>query len=671
MATKKKMLQAAAGQAGAGGAGLDITEVFSTYLYDGTGSAQTITNGIDLSGEGGLVWLKDRGDTTPHTIHTTDIGALNYLVPHYIAGNNAGVAGYGLTAFNSDGFSLGTDYEGENGSGDSYASWTFRKAPKFFDCVQYTGTGSFQNISHNLGSVPGMIVVKKTNGTGDWLVYHRRAHIGQTYQPLPERKYLLLNGSGSVSHGSGLMWGDTPPTDTVFSVSTDTYSNNNGDTYVAYVFAHNNGDGGFGPSGDQDIIKCGSFPWGSTSGTEVNLGFEPQWILFKAADQAGKNWFIFDAMRGIVTGGLSGDGDAALFPNTSGAENVNTWGVDLTPTGFIAYGNNIASSGNIIYMAIRRGPLAQPESGTEVFKVDAEDSASFNNPPLYVSGFPVDFALRKQTNSGANWAAVSRLTGTKWLRTNDTSAEDTVASYEFDFMDGWSSDAGWNAAIYSWMWKRAPGFCDVVAYSGNSTAGRTVSHNLGVAPEMMWVKKRSGGTARGWYVYHTGNYAQGAGNGAAYGFNLLDTTDAYTDADYAWNETEPTDSSFTLGFIGTNDNGNDYIAYLFATLPGVSKVGSYTGNGSSQTIDCGFTSGARFVLIKRTDSTGDWYVWDTARGIVAGNDFRLELNTTDAQNENLDEIDPQSSGFIVNAVGGGQSSRINDSGNEFIFYAIA
>jgi cytochrome c peroxidase len=87
--------------------------------------------------------------------------------------------------------------------------------------------------------------------------------------------------------------------------------------------------------------------------------------------------------------------------------------------------------------------------------------------------------------------------------------------------------------------------------------------------------------------------------------------------------TAQTEDYMTLGFGGTstNESGKNYIAYLFATLPGVSKVGSYTGNGSSQTIDCGFTSGARFVLIKRTDNSNwSWYVYDTARGIVAGND---------------------------------------------------
>jgi hypothetical protein len=130
---------------------------------------------------------------------------------------------------------------------------------------------------------------------------------------------------------------------------------------------------------------------------------------------------------------------------------------------------------------------------------------------------------------------------------------------------------------------------------------------------------------------------------------------------------------FTLGIdTETNQSSGDYIAYLFASLDGISKVGSYTGTGGTdQTIDCGFTTGARFVMIKRADGTGGWYFWDTARGIVAGDDARLDLNTTDEQNENVDEIDPHASGFIVKDASGGQSAQINGNNDSYIFYAIA
>ena len=137
MATKKKLLQAAAGNAG--GAGLDVDEVFSTYLYDGTSSAQTITNGIDLDGEGGLVWMKNRTSSSySHALQHTTIANGGYLSSNNTNAFQA-AANNGISAFNSNGFTFDTgNWEEFNNSSHDYASWTFRKAPKFFDVVTYT-----------------------------------------------------------------------------------------------------------------------------------------------------------------------------------------------------------------------------------------------------------------------------------------------------------------------------------------------------------------------------------------------------------------------------------------------------------------------------------------------------------------------------------------------------
>jgi hypothetical protein len=210
-----------------------------------------------------------------------------------------------------------------------------------------------------------------------------------------------------------------------------------------------------------------------------------------------------------------------------------------------------------------------------------------------------------------------------------------------------------------WNFRRAPGFFDEVCYTGTGVA-RTVSHNLGVAPELMIVKRRSG-TATNWRVYAA---ALGATK-----YLALDLTDAQATNTIVWNDTAPTSSVFTVGVAGAvNSSGDTFVNYLFASCPGVSKVGSYTGNGSSQTINCGFAAGARFVMIKRTDSTGDWYVWDTARGIVAGNDPHLSLNTTAAEVTTDDTIDTDSTGFVVNQV---SATNVNVSSATYIYLAIA
>jgi hypothetical protein len=117
-----------------------------------------------------------------------------------------------------------------------------------------------------------------------------------------------------------------------------------------------------------------------------------------------------------------------------------------------------------------------------------------------------------------------------------------------------------------------------------------------------------------------------------------------------------------------NVSGSTYIAYLFATLDGVSKVGSYTGTGADLNVDCGFSAGARFILIKRADSTGDWYYWDSVRGIAVGNDPYLLLNSTAVEVTGTDYIDPLSSGFTVTS---SAPAALNASGGTYIFLAIA
>jgi hypothetical protein len=217
--------------------------------------------------------------------------------------------------------------------------------------------------------------------------------------------------------------------------------------------------------------------------------------------------------------------------------------------------------------------------------------------------------------------------------------------------------------VVNWQFGRAPGFFDEVCYTGNGST-QNVTHNLGVAPELLIVKERGDDTG-GWLTYFSG---------FGVGFYLqLQTTAARvaTTSIDPWNNASPamTSTTFSVGqYDDTNGSGDTYVAYLFATCPGVSKVGSYTGTAATQTINCGFTGGARFVLIKRTDSTGDWYVWDSARGIVAGDDPYLLLNSTAAEVTNTDFIDTASTGFEISSTA---PAAINASGGTFIFLAIA
>jgi hypothetical protein len=153
-------------------------------------------------------------------------------------------------------------------------------------------------------------------------------------------------------------------------------------------------------------------------------------------------------------------------------------------------------------------------------------------------------------------------------------------------------------------------------------------------------------------------------------YQTLNSTDSESSGSGLLNNTNPTSSVFTVGTWNENNfSGSTFVAYLFATCAGVSKVGSYTGNGSTQTIDCGFgAGGARFVLIKRTDSTSGWYVYDTARGMTVLTDPYLFLHDTSAESATLGSVTTVSTGFALNST---ILAAINVSAATYIFLAIA
>ena len=665
MASKKKLLQAAAGSAGGAGP-LGVEDVFSTYLYDGTGSNLEINNGIDLSGEGGLVWAKRRDGSGNHWLVDTERGLDKSLKTNTTDVEETGTQQ--IISFDSDGFTLGNNNQGQNYNGLPYASWTFRKAPKFFDIVTYTGNGGTQTLSHNLDAVPGMIIVKRLDSTSNWSVYHN------SVAGTPADKYLRLNSLDQDASATGF-WG-TGPTSTQFSVGNSDV-NTSGGSYVAYLFASNNGDGVFGPNEDQDIIKCGVYTSNAAyDGPEVTLGWEPQFLMVKNADHTGSytHWNMMDSTRGAH---VQGQADHELRANTSDNDRLSFDVVAFNPDGFkITSQNEEVNSPafqRYIYIAIRRGPMKQPTSGSDVF------SASYNTTrnTKITTGFLPDLGITKATNvGGANdhWYWHDRVRGNNpSLWSDDISSEQNYGGAIFDkYMDGWQQGVT-NASDtpLDYAFKRAPGFFDIVTYVGNGTTNHQINHNLGVTPEMIITKERNDTSS--WLVKTKFN-DDASGVSTRTNYLLLNSGNAEgSSADYRLSSNA---TSFTLSTNGGFDNGvawNDanytYVAYLFASLDGVSKVGSYTGNGTSQTIDCGFSSGARFVLIKCMSGGGNWVTLDTARGIVSGDDPYIFLNARDAQNAfgSRDVVDPNSSGFTVNSALGG----MNDSGDTFFFYAIA
>ena len=850
-----------------------VDEVFKTNCWIGTGATKEIDNGINMSSEGGLVWVKNREINDNNWLFQTVMGSgwgmkTNSNGARYNGGNPY------LTSFDDDGFTVGS-HASVNDSGDDIVAWTFRNS-KAFQCLTYAGNGSNRTISHSLGSVPGMILIKAYDSTENWRAYHKT---------LGPEKHLIINLTNAAAD-SATQFNDTAPTASVFSVGTDDAVNENGKNFVAYLFAggaeqgnasvdidgqnghymeiesssdwvfdgqfcieywvymdangseeqilswgtgayraifwtgstwklewptgNSNFDlGGSAPTGtwkhhvltrdgsnvvrffidgvlqsnqstsddigenskfvmgikynypggglqgglsnvrivkgsipttyqtssttnsasiftsptspltttsqgataahvkllccndtgasgftvspspiilkgnpqgnitsspfaaatatdaaavfgedeNKPIMKCGSYVGnGSATGNRVDIGFEPQYIMIKRYDTTDP-WFVYDCMRGIVTG-LA---DAELQYNSSTLEYTNSR-VDLTSTGFIPMTDNQYTNedgSDYVYFCIRRpdGYVGKPaEAGTDVFTMDGTYNGS-GVFPQFTSGFPVDMSLtRNPTASGTwdTWHMGARLLQGRYQLSSSNAAWSSGGNFLYDYDDG-IFIGGWSGYM-SWMWKRHKGF-DVVAYKGTG-ANNTHNHSLNSTPQMMWVKRRD--STGNWYVYHAG---LNGGSGPQNYFVQLDTNDDEQNQ-AIWNNA-PTSSVFSVSSDShANTNTADYIAMLFASVDEISKVGYYTGTGSSLDITTGFQP--RFLIVKRVDSSQEWFTVDTTRGWASGNDQYLTLNSTNAQ-ASFNLGTPISTGFTVDATGDGW----NTSGGKYIYYAHA
>ena len=651
----------------------NVDSLFSTFLYTGTGNALTITNNIDLSGEGGLVWIKGRNAARNHRLFDSGRGVSN----GYLSSNLTNAANFEsdqLTAFNSNGFSIGGNPD-VNNSSSTYTSWTFRKQAKFFDIVTWSGdNANSRAISHNLGCEVGAILIKNLTTSENWVVYHRGAGLSGSTP-----KFLKLNSTDASEADSGII--PSAPTTTQFYVSNAQQTNAGGRTYVAYLFAHNNNDGEFGPDQDEDIIKCGSYVGTGSSIVSVDLGFEPQWVLIKKAtadvsgNQSYQSWAIQDSMRGFTSGPYASSNgyNNILWANGSVAEgkrgnlsdNANS-GVQWHPTstGFDVPDDNKSECNEnnmtYIYIAIRR-PQATPTAASQSFALYTSNAGTTVN-----IGFVPDFWIggnRGGTGGTASQFVMDRPRGAPYLGTSSTAAENgTNDPFSGAATNTFTNNSTGGSRI-EWIWRRARGYFDIVAFTGNGGGSRNITHSLGSAPGMLWLKRRDGNSPYGdWYVQHTGI--------AATNYLKLNENSPQTGSPDSWDSTYASADVFRVG-PDNNVNTYEYIVYLFGSLSGISKIGSYTGSSSGVvTVDCGFTSGARFVLIKRSaGDSGNWYVYDSVRGINSGaDDPYLFLDTSDAEATNTNNIEPHSSGFQLTQQG---SNPISINGVSYIFYAIA
>ena len=413
----------------------------------------------------------------------------------------------------------------------------------------------------------------------------------------------------------------------------------------------------FGENEDQQVIKCGSYVGnGNSDGPDVYLGWEPQWLMVKSSLQATEQWHIVDNLRGMVDGynelhmeasTMNGDLSAQLFRATPRGFKVTTADSKM---------NN--NNGVYIYYAIRRpDPLVQKpaEAATEVFAIDTGVGSS--TIPNFDSGFPVDFAFGRVFGSQSNWNTGARLIQQRYMDLNEQTPEASGTAMVYDSNVGWNNYSGWATGSKSWMWKRHAGF-DVVTYTGNGQ-NMYVPHNLNAVPQMMWVKSRTQASSY-WGVYHFG--LNGGVNPQQYRVNCHDNA-AQTSTSF-WNSTAPTAEWFSVGNAWTRGSAEKYIAMLFTSVPGISKLGYFTGSNSNVTLDLGFNP--RFLLFKHISATANWALFDTTAGIINGSSPVMNINNVNVVSS-LDCFITTTNGIIVKP----GSNYVNLNGGNFIYYAHA
>ena len=259
---------------------------------------------------------------------------------------------------------------------------------------------------------------------------------------------------------------------------------------------------------------------------------------------------------------------------------------------------------------------------------------------------------------------------TLFLETNTTGAaiatnnvSQTSTGFSIPGGDGQINQTG-NTYV-SWTFKKEPSFFDVVTWTGDGVAGRTVSHNLGTDVGALIVKKTSG--VDNWFVWHRGL------TDATYRI-ILNLTSGEQQQTNAWNSTAPTSTEFTLGDnANVNESGATYVAYLFAhdiAADGLIQCGSYTGTGSYSSppvVNLGWSPS--WIMIKRADGIASWQIYDTTRG--ATQDSSAYLRPDQAQAEQTYTggyvgFYPTSTGFSLSIDG----NEGNASGSTYIYIAI-
>ena len=569
------------GAAGAAGGGTYVDDVFSTYLWAGNDeSGRSITNGIKLSNNniGNSVYLNGTNEylsipsSSDFAFGTGDFTWEGWF---YLNDDGAYLISFGADVGNIDYYTYGgatrrlryynsvASHQEDASTVLSLSTWYHIAAARSSNTTKVFLNGTEKlSFTDNKDYGAEALYLGATSVGGSRLrgnISNVRIVKGQalyTSNFTPSTQALTTTSQGATASNVKLLCcNDSSVTGS--TVTPDTITNNNGATASIDSPFDDTAAFKFGADENKNITKCGSYDGnGSSTGPEVYLGWEPQFVILKQSSASGNQWRMYDSMRGITTGN-----DAELYPSSNGEEDPDNEFLELTPTGFKLKTSDSAVNGNTatyIYYCIRRPDaiVGKPASaGTSAFAMDVGNASS--TIPTFDSGFPVDFSMMRNPASADPNFIGARLTGTSGNKFN---AEPPESSSDFGSQWAWDSNAGWCAnsnystGTQSWMWKRGQGF-DTVTWTGNGVAGREIPHSLNAVPKMMIVKTRTDGSI-GWAVYHVG--LNGGSNPEQY-YLQMPGNDNAVNSNTRWNDTAPTSTYFTVGNSSrVNLNNSNY-----------------------------------------------------------------------------------------------------------------
>jgi len=651
------------------------SEHFNTVTWTGDGTASRAITGVGFQPD--WIWYKTVSASNDHNAVDSTRGATNQLRP------NTNSSGYNATdqilSFDSDGFTIGNGGDA-NSNGATYVAWCWKanggttssntdgtitstvqaNTKGGFSVVTYNGSGNADTVGHGLGAAPKVVIIKRTNGGAGFNWINGGAGLSWT-----SNETLSFDGNGDKDTWN--YFNATAPTSTVFYLGTGANTgsvNDNAGTYIAYCFAEKAGYSKFD-------TYTGN---GSENGPIVNTGFEPAFVIIKRSDSAD-NWSMTDNKRNTTN-----PRNKALFPNLSSSELTSGYTVDYLSNGFqIKSTDNAmnANGGTYIYYAFGSDASAAPTLENS-FANKLYTGTGVSGLAVTGLGFGPSMVWIKNRDSVRDHNLADIIQGvSKEITPNTTEAQESRSVTSFDSdgftLDNASGNYNANGENYvAWNWKANPiptinndgtiqslvsanqaAGLSIVKWTTNGSASQTVGHGLSVAPSIIIYKRLDG--AQDWF-FET-DIVDGS-----YDYLNLNTSGASQDGGAAWS----TRSTSTTISAFTSSNNFDYIAYCFTSISGFSKMGSYTGNGSSTgpVVPTGFEPS--FVMIKEASQANDWNIYDNKRTTTNPRDVQLQANSNAAESTNSSlEIDFLSDSFQPKGTGGGS----NRNGSTYIYMA--